>query len=310
MKSFNRVLCALLSLLITFSFVFSDLVKASDLEGWDPEYIIIEEDDENLCYEEVPLDPPSQPIEPAEPTEPTEPSNPGTLVPTVPTFPGIPLDPVKPPPQTMSITVESTIEYLPLEDGCEYQEVYIDFVEYTSLIPYEGSSSEYLAVVYDDVVGYTPQFWPFLIPVFAPVVTRYAGKIVVKQFLKNTTKNIVIRNGHLAGKIHPVSGVKFSAQGFPMFVEKYAMTLPTRLLKSSNSTQFYHANKALKEGINKSSTLRSKFTSSQLTDIRNGKTPRNLTWHHHETRGRMELVDTKKHNQTGHTGGKSIWGSN
>lgn len=88
------------------------------------------------------------------------------------------------------------------------------------------------------------------------------------------------------------------------------MTLPKRLLKSSNSTQFAHANKALKSKINSSSSTRNKFTSNQIKDIQNGKTPRGYTWHHHEKRGRMELVNSWEHAKTGHTGGKSIWGKN
>lgn len=306
MKSFNRFLCALLSLLIVFSFSFSDLVKAS--EGWDSQYIIIEEDELDVCYEEE-VEPPSTPTEPVEPVEPPlQPIEPKPIQP-VPTVPGIPLDPVKPP-QMMSIVSQTSVEDPLLEDGCEYQDVYIDFVEYDNPIPFEGLSGKYSAMVYDDVSGYTPDFWPFLLPLFAPIVTRIGGKLVVKQYLKNSTKNLVVRNGHLAGKRHPISNVQFSSQGFPMFAEKYAMTLPTRLLKSSSSTQFAHANKALKEGIQKSSTLRSKFTPNQITDIKNGKTPRGLTWHHHQTRGRMELVSSTQHRLTGHTGGKSIWGTN
>ncbi|WXB95020.1 HNH endonuclease (plasmid) [Bacillus sp. FJAT-52991] len=63
--------------------------------------------------------------------------------------------------------------------------------------------------------------------------------------MKKTTKKIRIRNGHLAGKQHPVTGVKFSKNGFPIFQSKYTLTLPKELYKSSNSKQFKHANKRL-----------------------------------------------------------------
>lgn len=36
-------------------------------------------------------------------------------------------------------------------------------------------------------------------------------------------------------------------------------------------------------------------------------TPKGYTWHHHQTTGRMQLVETKVHSQTGHTGGFSLW---
>lgn len=35
-----------------------------------------------------------------------------------------------------------------------------------------------------------------------------------------------------------------------------------------------------------------------------------MTWHHHQDRGKMQLVDKAIHQQTGHTGGKAIWGTN
>ncbi|WP_299514251.1 HNH endonuclease [uncultured Rummeliibacillus sp.] len=30
------------------------------------------------------------------------------------------------------------------------------------------------------------------------------------------------------------------------------------------------------------------------------------TWHHHQTRGYMQLIDSAIHSKTGHTGGNSI----
>ena len=36
-------------------------------------------------------------------------------------------------------------------------------------------------------------------------------------------------------------------------------------------------------------------------------TPKGYTWHHHQTFGRMQLVDAATHAQTGHTGGFSLW---
>jgi hypothetical protein len=33
------------------------------------------------------------------------------------------------------------------------------------------------------------------------------------------------------------------------------------------------------------------------------QTPNGYTWHHHQTTGRMQLVESKVHMKTGHTGG-------
>lgn len=35
--------------------------------------------------------------------------------------------------------------------------------------------------------------------------------------------------------------------------------------------------------------------------------PRDITWHHHEEAGRMQLVESNVHAKTGHTGGFSLW---
>ncbi|MFE4512568.1 HNH endonuclease, partial [Bacillus subtilis] len=45
-----------------------------------------------------------------------------------------------------------------------------------------------------------------------------------------------------------------------------------------------------------------------LLDLQDGITPEKYTWHHHQTPGKMELVDRVIHAKTGHTGGYKIWG--
>lgn len=211
-----------------------------------------------------------------------------------------------------NLSEASEEDLLLLEDGCDYQNIFVNYVEYShdDTIPYDFASDGSTELAYNDPsTEITPQVAP-LIALAAPHVFRYAGKLMVTQVLKYGTKNLVIRNGHLAGKLHPITRVKFSSQGFPQFAEKYAMVLPANLFKSSNSTQFAAANKALKASVDRSSSIRNSFKTSELTDIRNGKTPGGYTWHHHELVGRMELVKTIPHKLTGHTGGKAIWGTN
>ncbi len=51
------------------------------------------------------------------------------------------------------------------------------------------------------------------------------------------------------------------------------------------------------------------FTTSQQKKIKAGKTPDGYTWHHHQTRGYMQLIKSEQHSKTGHTGGRKIWGT-
>ncbi|MBU0444437.1 HNH endonuclease [Bacillus amyloliquefaciens] len=148
----------------------------------------------------------------------------------------------------------------------------------------------------------------WLLPPAIAIVSRVGGKLLVKQTLKSTTKKITVRNGKLAGKKHPKTGVKFNSKGFPVFAAKYNYNLTLGQIKSSNAVQFKNANYALKQAINNWEHAK-KFNKYQIQDIKNGKTPRGYLWHHHENRGRLQLVDKNIHKKTGHTGGRSIWGS-
>lgn len=142
---------------------------------------------------------------------------------------------------------------------------------------------------------------------------KVGGKTKTKRFVQKHTpkkvRTVYVRNGHLAGKKHPVTGVKFDRQGFPVFDVKASMTLELNQLKSSNATQFKLANAALQKKVSKSITEMGKFNKKQLSQIEKGVTPDGYTWHHHQQVGKMQLVNTWEHSKTGHTGGRSIWGS-
>lgn len=157
---------------------------------------------------------------------------------------------------------------------------------------------------------YEIQALQFLIPTLLPVIVRSGGKILVKQFLKKSTKMITVRNGHLAGKAHPITRVKFDKNGFPIFKSPYtAPRMPMSMIKNSNNSHFAYANGKLRNAVANSTAIRNKFSSSQLADIRNGKTPSSYTWHHHQNTGVLQLVKTTTHKLTGHTGGRAIWGT-
>jgi YD repeat-containing protein len=94
-----------------------------------------------------------------------------------------------------------------------------------------------------------------------------------------------IRNKHLAGRAHPKTGVPFDKQGYPNFSAWRHPDVPdVRIaLSGTRATDFARANKAA--GL--------------------PETPSGFTWHHHQDAGLMQLVETRVHRATGHTGGFS-----
>lgn len=147
-----------------------------------------------------------------------------------------------------------------------------------------------------------------------------AAKDVVSDVLKEYTLIDTI-NQKLLGKVHEVTGIEFKLSSvelsdgkrikgvFPVF-ESYAdIRLPENLYKASFSDQQKECLKQLQEQLKYPwSKLRKNFTEEQLDDIAQGILPEGFTWHHNEEEGLMQLVDTLIHDQTGHTGGMSLWG--
>ena len=64
----------------------------------------------------------------------------------------------------------------------------------------------------------------------------------------------------LAGKTHPVSGVKFDSNGFPIFESKYNTKLDPQNYLKSRGTHFDRASEALYNDIMNDSNLRSNAT--------------------------------------------------
>lgn len=132
--------------------------------------------------------------------------------------------------------------------------------------------------------------------------------------------NLITRNQSLEGDVHPVTGVEFEkktvvdAEGneatgvFPKFESVFDAQLPRDMLKSSDKEQFTECNNQLKDAVSKDPEVSKKFSGDQLEQIKNGDTPDGYTWHHNEECGKMQLVKSDVHAQTGHTGGRSIWG--
>ena len=76
----------------------------------------------------------------------------------------------------------------------------------------------------------------------------------------------------------------------------------------SDYQQFKDCNEQLNQAYENGTLDPERFTDRQLEQIHNGDKPEGYTWHHHEERGRMQLVDSDIHRQTPHVGGRSLWG--
>lgn len=146
----------------------------------------------------------------------------------------------------------------------------------------------------------------------------YAGVGSTQQYLQkaatytyegaNGPKTIRLRKGDLAGDKHPVTGIPYDAEGFPIFESKGEVMLKEADFKKSRTTQSRKCSKALYEQIMENTELALKFMDEEIQLFKIGKTPEHYTWHHHQDTGRMQLVDYQTHHDTGHTGGYKIWG--
>lgn len=134
------------------------------------------------------------------------------------------------------------------------------------------------------------------------------------------SRYIICRNESLDGDRHPISGVEFEKKTvelpdgsqvegvFPKFESEFDAQLDESQYNESDAKQFKEANSQLKEAIESNLELREQFTDEQLEQIEAGDTPDGYVWHHSEEPGTLQLIDTIVHAQTGHTGGRSVWG--
>jgi hypothetical protein len=120
------------------------------------------------------------------------------------------------------------------------------------------------------------------------VAAAVVATVVVKglrRVAKITANRVVraIRNSHLAGSVHPKTGIPFDSTGHADF-SKVA-------IKSVTIVQT--GNRAIDEAAaNAAAGLKS--------------TPRGFTWHHHQNGSTMQLVPSDVHAATGHTGGVAL----
>ncbi|THF66565.1 filamentous hemagglutinin N-terminal domain-containing protein [Pseudothauera nasutitermitis] len=89
-----------------------------------------------------------------------------------------------------------------------------------------------------------------------------------------------LRNGHLAGSSHPVTGIPFDNRGYPDF----SNVVVTEVKITQTGTR---------AGDNRAANIAAGLES----------TPVGYTWHHHQDGETMQLVPREVHAKTGHTGG-------
>ncbi|WP_242476444.1 HNH endonuclease, partial [Bacillus cereus] len=72
--------------------------------------------------------------------------------------------------------------------------------------------------------------------------------------------------------------------------------------------QFKECTAELKGKIESGEISKELFTPEQLSDIMKGKAKiKDLTWHHHQIPGKMQLVNSDVHG-VNHLGGNKLWG--
>ncbi len=99
--------------------------------------------------------------------------------------------------------------------------------------------------------------------------------------------------------------------GLPDFtqVSQFEHQLPENLVKATDTEQFDECSRAIKKYVEDNpEKAKRKFNEKQLVQIKAGKKPSGFTWHHSTERGKMQLVPTRIHQNSGHYGGKNIWG--
>ena len=105
-----------------------------------------------------------------------------------------------------------------------------------------------------------------------------------------------------------MTGVSFDKDGFPKFKAVVTVNLDRKLWKKERDIHFYHASRILYEKISKNKKLADKFNKKEIELFRKGRVPSKYTWHHHQDKGKLILVDSEIHSNVNHHGGFSIWG--
>lgn len=133
---------------------------------------------------------------------------------------------------------------------------------------------------------------------------------------------IETRNDYLSGIEHSETGIYFVEKTielpdgmqvvgvFPEFESQFTVVIVEELYLASDDTHFSLANGTLYESIQQNPLLSDELGLSpyDINLLSINETPEEYVWHHNEQAGVLQLVDKEVHQNTGHTGGREIWG--
>lgn len=112
----------------------------------------------------------------------------------------------------------------------------------------------------------------------------------------------------MVNKRNSRTGIYFDKDGFPKFKVIEEVKLERKYWKKDRDVHFYRASKILYQEIQRSSRKAKKFSRRDISIFKNGDVPSKYTWHHHQDKGVLQLVDSDIHSKVRHDGGFSIWG--
>ena len=165
---------------------------------------------------------------------------------------------------------------------------------------------------------------------FRPIPEELAEKLGAEGFLSDNAieglrvdseGNLELKcvNEKLAGETHEITGIPYVEKTIevgsvkikvvaPEFPFKFATEVPKELWREGDKRIFKYCTEQLEKEIKANPELAKQYTAQQLDQIMSGEMNiKGLTWHHSEVPGRMELVETKIHAPSNHTGGNTIW---
>jgi hypothetical protein len=129
-------------------------------------------------------------------------------------------------------------------------------------------------------------------------------------------------NDHLVGSVHPETNVPFEENTvelsngqevtgvYPVFDAEYEVEMDGSIYLQSDYVHFSYANAELYDAIQSDPQIATEIglTEQDIQALANGDTPEGFTWHHSEEPGVLQLVDEEIHANTGHDGGRELWG--
>lgn len=188
-------------------------------------------------------------------------------------------------------------------------------------ITYQGVSNTVKGVISSDqqqiVYGVTS-----LTKQVAVVLFAYGTFEILQDTITGETIILDTRNNHLVNLAHQETNVQFVTREieltdgseivgvFADFPTEFEVELPDDMYLASDQVHNALANKQLFQEVMNNPLLADRLELTPLDKelLYQGQTPTGYTWHHSENPGILQLVDQDIHANTGHTGGRELWG--